>query len=409
MAYRMRGWLIVSSIVLLLAGSFPLVRVIEAEGWFEQQAITAVADDSDSPGEPTEVAEEQQAAIETPETRPSPMPAIEPTLTAAATPSTTRTSTPTRTPRVKPTQKPSATPTRTPRATRTPTPAATPTRTPTPAPRAGDSRTRTLPGGLELTQLFVPAGSFLMGSADGDREAQADEFPRREVRLDAFWIDQTEVTNTQFAAFLNDRGNQVEDGSSWLNLGNSASSIEQQGGTFAPKRGFSSHPVIHVSWYGARAYCEWAGGRLPSEAEWEYAARGPDSTLYPWGNSLDCRLANVDDERRRDPETGPWGANCDGYDFTAPVGSFPGGASWVGALDMAGNVYEWVADWYQPDYYDSAPAANPAGPPSGSERVVRGSAWNMEESGALRSADRLFDVPGNRRDFVGFRCVAGLR
>lgn len=276
------------------------------------------------------------------------------------------------------------------------------TLTPTPP----SERVITLPGGLQVTQRFVPAGEFLMGSSFADPENQPDELPQRLVTLDAFWLDQTEVTNAQFATFLNDRGNQVEGGTSWLNAQNTFALITQTGGGFAPKSGFANHPVNHVSWFGARAYCEWVGGRLPTEAEWEYAARGPAGNRYPWGNSLSCSLANLDDELRRDRTVGPWGLSCDGFDMTAPVGAFPGGASWIGALDMVGNVYEWVADWYAADAYSNATTHNPTGPANGVERVMRGSAWNMEESEAARATSRLFDVPSNRRDFVGFRCAA---
>lgn len=276
---------------------------------------------------------------------------------------------------------------------------------PTPTPSPGTRRNVSLPSGTRLTQVYVPAGSFQMGAALTDPDAQADEFPSRQVVLDAFWIDQTEVTNTQFAAFLNAMGNQTESGTTWLSMDDADTLITSGNGLYVPASGYGDYPIVNVSWYGAQAYCDWSGGRLPTEAEWEYAARGPQGSLYPWGNSFSCALANVDDETLRDRTTGPWGTNCDGYSSVAPVGSFPDGASWVGAVDMAGNVYEWVADWYAADYYGFGPMENPPGPSSGNERVLRGSAWNMEEREALRGADRLSDNPANRKDFVGFRCV----
>lgn len=284
----------------------------------------------------------------------------------------------------------------------------TPVPTITPSPTPVREQIAVMPDGSGREQRFVPAGSFQMGSTAADSEAQSDEFPSHEVSLDAFWIDSTEVTNAQFAAFMNSSGNQSADGVTWLNMQNSSTLIEQQGSVFVPRAGYGTHPVINVSWYGAQAFCAWAGGRLPTEAEWEYAARGTQGNMYPWGETLDCRLANLDDETRRDRSTGPWGTNCDGFGQTAPVGSFPDGASWVGALNMAGNVFEWVADWYAPDYYSSTPSSNPTGPDSGSERVLKGSAWNMEEREAVRGASRLSQAPNSRQDFVGFRCAADV-
>jgi formylglycine-generating enzyme required for sulfatase activity len=230
-----------------------------------------------------------------------------------------------------------------------------------------------LSGGLEVIQVFVPAGSFLMGSVQGDPLASSDEFPQRTVTVDAFWLDQTEVTNTHFAAFLNEEGNQEEGGVTWLELLSSYVLIESPDGVFQPKAGFEDHPVIGVSWYGARAYCEWIGGRLPTEAEWEYAARGPDSLIYPWGSEAPgCDLANH--------------SGCIGR--TAEVGSYPAGASPFGALDLAGNVWEWTGD----------SAAGPA-------RVLRGGAWDGDDRG-LRAAHRYdVDDPSYHDSYVGFRCA----
>jgi serine/threonine-protein kinase len=255
--------------------------------------------------------------------------------------------------------------------------------------QAGDIRVVTLPGGPEVIEVFVPAGSFLMGSAEGDPLASNDEFPQHTVTLDAFWLDQTEVTNAQFAAFLNERGNQEEGGVTWLEVGSSAALIESRDGAFQPKAGFENHPVIEVSWYGARAYCEWTGGRLPTEAEWEYAARGPDSLVYPWGNQAPtCSLANY--------------GHC--VAAKTQVGSYVDGASWVGALDMSGNVWEWVNDWYDSGYYQNAPSANPTGLETGRSRVLRGGAWNRYNQD-VRAAYRNDIGPDNRFHYVGFRCA----
>jgi formylglycine-generating enzyme required for sulfatase activity len=237
--------------------------------------------------------------------------------------------------------------------------------------------------------VHVPAGEFEMGSTQG----HDDEAPVHTVALDAFWIDQTEVTNAQFAAFLNEEGNQDEGGVTWLDLADKDCLIERSGGDFQPKSGYSDHPVIEVTWYGAVAYCEWAGARLPTEAEWEYAARGPQGHMYPWGDDdPTCDLAQY--------------GGCTGN--TVPVGSLPDGASWCGALDMAGNVWEWVADWYDSAYYKRSPPENPTGPSSGEYRVLRGGSWGINPS-VVRSAFRIRGYPDVSGISVGFRCARGSR
>ncbi len=169
----------------------------------------------------------------------------------------------------------------------------------------------------------------MMGSEEGDE----DEQPVHEVTLDAFWIDRTEVTNAQFAGCVADGACQPPS--------------ETSSSTRDPYYGndeFADYPVIYVSWNDASEFCEWAGGRLPTEAEWEYAARGPESFTYPWGNNgPSTSLLNFDTN----------------VGDTSEVGSYPDGASWVGALDMAGNVWEWVNDWYDSGYYQNSPGENP--------------------------------------------------
>jgi formylglycine-generating enzyme required for sulfatase activity len=249
---------------------------------------------------------------------------------------------------------------------------------PSEGPHLGDSWARPAD---KMVLVYVPGGKFEMGSTDGD----PDEQPVHTVALDGFWVDQTEVTNAQFVAFLNARGNQEEGGVAWLDLQDDDCLIERAGGEFRPKRGYADHPVIEVSWYGAAAYCEWVGSRLPTEAEWEYAAR-----------VFDCLRGNFRE-----------GSPCrDGYVKTAPVGSFPAGASWCDALDMAGNVWEWVADWYGYGDYSSGPQVSPTGPSSGQYRVQRGGSFHFVLHTA-RGANRNSHRPVYTDYNGGFRCVRG--
>ena len=210
------------------------------------------------------------------------------------------------------------------------------------------------------------------------------ETPVHEVSLDSFWIDGTEVTNEQYALCVND------------------GRCEQTKFVDESDYNGDDYPVVGVSWFDAEAYCEWADARLPTEAEWEYAARGPEGLVYPWGDSLagenanSCDThcpANVRDERIDD-----------GYKFTAPVGNFPAGASWAGALEMSGNVREWVKDWYGEAYYGNSPALNPQGPDGGEKRVLRGGSLS-DSAGDLRSAVRDLAHPDERVNDAGFRCV----
>jgi len=206
-----------------------------------------------------------------------------------------------------------------------------------------------------MVQVYVPEGEFEMGSADDDPDGRDDEKPRHTVYLDAFWIDQTEVTNAMFVDFLNEEGNQEEGGVTWLAEENWAL-IEQVNGTFQPKSGFTDHPVVALSWDGANAYCTWAERRLPTEAEWEKAAGGTDGRKYPWGNDAPtCEQAQF--------------SGCEGN--TVAVGTKPAGASPYGALDMAGNVWEWISDSWDSNYYASSPGENPAGPSTNRTEVLR--------------------------------------
>ena len=213
------------------------------------------------------------------------------------------------------------------------------------------------------------------------------------VALDGFWMDQMEVTNAQFAQFLGEEGNQTQEGASWLDLEAEDCLIELSGERYQPKAGHNDHPAIEVSWYGAAAYCEAAGARLPTEAEWEYAARGPEATTYPWGDGApECDKANYTLAQQ--------GEGCVG-DF-APVGSHPEGGSWCSALDMAGNAMEWVADWYGD--YPSERHETPGGPDSGDKRVVRGGYWYSEPR-LIRGSSRSSLGPRLASPAIGFRCA----
>ncbi len=241
-----------------------------------------------------------------------------------------------------------------------------------------------------MTMVYVPGGTFQMGSDESDSDAYDNESPQHPVTLNAFWIDQTEVTNAQFTAFLNDQGNQMEGGVTWLEQESNYTLIEQAGGEYQPKSGYyADHPVSDVSWHGADSYCRWAGAQLPTEAQWEYAARGEQGNIYPWGNDVPtCELAQF--------------GECSGT--TTSVGSLPDGASWCDALDMAGNAWEWAADWYGD--YDSEAQTNPTGPADGSTKVVRGGAF-VTGQGYVRASNRIFIPIVNRYDIsVGFRCVS---
>ena len=234
--------------------------------------------------------------------------------------------------------------------------------------------------------VYVPKGEFEMGST----EVYPDEQPVHTVALDGFWIDTTEVTNAQYSLW-------VETGECELpprvsrdgHYGNSA---------------YDDYPVNPVSWHHALDYCSWAGARLPTEAEWEYAARGPGSLKFPWGDDFDGTRLNYCDASCLFNDI--YGEPDDGYEETAPVGSYQGGASWSGALDMAGNAWEWVADWYAEDYYGGSPHSNPPGPSAGSYKVLRGGSWDGRAPEHARGAFRYWRNPdATFGDALGFRCA----
>lgn len=280
-------------------------------------------------------------------------------------------------------------------------PASSPTATPEPTTlelgiALGATRVRPADG---MVMVGAPGGTFMMGSDPAeDTQAQDDEQPQHPVTLDDYWIDQTEVTNAQFALFIDVEGYETTaekegngynwDGDSWELI--DGANWQQPQGPDSNINGLENHPVVLVSWYDADAYCRWAGGRLPTEAEWEYAARGDTRRIYSWDGSFDASRLNAS-------------GTGDGYERTAPVGSFsPAGNSWVEAQDMAGNVWEWVYDWYGA-YKDSA-KTNPSGPESGSVKVLRGGSWS-HIAFLTHAANRDYDDPDDRYDSLGFRCV----
>jgi formylglycine-generating enzyme required for sulfatase activity len=225
-----------------------------------------------------------------------------------------------------------------------------------------------------MVMVYVPGGTFPMGSTGDDPDAVPDEVPPHLVTLEGFWIDQTEVTNAQYVQFLNEHGNSGPQAGRMIELDQGYTQISRVGDGFETTDASLAWPVVMVSWHGAVAYCEWAGGRLPTEAEWEYAARGPEGNLYPWGSAPPtCALANYGDCNRA----------------ATRVGSRPAGASWCGALDMAGNVWEWVADWFGP--YTGRPRENPTGPVTGDVPVLRGGGWHSPRW-ELRAAYRQHEV-----------------
>jgi len=313
----------------------------------------------------------------------APTPTLTSTLSATITPFPILVYLPTSTPAPTLTEAPTNTPTS--------LPTATPTLTPTPSPTPITIVTQ-LVAKDNMVQVYVPAGEFKMGSTRSeDPQALDEELPQHIVSLDAYWIDQTEVTNAQYALCV---------AAAACTKPKDTSSLSRA--SYYNNTQYASFPVIYVTWDQAAAYCKWGGRRLPTEAEWEKAARGPDGRFYPWGNTFDGSRANYCD------------INCvnawkdshydDGYTDTSPVGDYPDGASPYGALDMAGNVYEWVADWFGP--YSRIQQSNPTGPVIGLEHIIRGGSWGDDQV-HIRSAVRshVAALPAYQSNFIGFRCA----
>jgi len=253
-----------------------------------------------------------------------------------------------------------------------------------------------------MKMRLIPAGEFSMG--DQHDVGDDDEKPVHTVYLDAYYIDETEVTNEQYCIFLNDHGKNADTvGHKLLDIDSNRCLIEKAGNTYKPKSGYEKHPVIEVSWYGAAAYAQWASARLPTEAQWEKAARGGlVGKKYPWGDTISHDDANYSGTGGKDQ-----------WNSTSPVGSFaPNG---YGLYDMAGNVWEWCADEYDSGYYSKSPKNNPTGPGTPilfvsndftivkSSRVLRGGNWYYY-TGNLRCAYRYLSEPTDTYYDYGFRC-----
>lgn len=277
-------------------------------------------------------------------------------------------------------------------------PTETPTPAPTPIPRAGDTRIDSK--GIE--QVWVPAGSFKMGASEQEIQDQlalnppgwiieefASEQPQHKVNITrGYWIDKYEVTNAAFLAFINDGGYQKQEywseaGWKWLQTRKDNTAYFIKSAQDKP-----DYPCVIVRWYEAEAYAAWRGGQLPSEAEWEYAARGPEALIYPWGNTFDEEKANVLENLG-----------------VKPVGSYPEGASWVGALDMSGNAMEWVNDWLDVNYYQERIADDPAGPETGSVKIEKGGWWGSNPFVARCSYRHFEDPPDYADSHIGFRIM----
>jgi eukaryotic-like serine/threonine-protein kinase len=256
-----------------------------------------------------------------------------------------------------------------------------------------------------MTLVFVPAGEFTMGSDADDALAECQKFrsdcqrrwftneePPHSVNVDAFWIDQTEVTNRMYALCV-EAGVCQEPTSTGSDTHSS----------YYGNPEFDNYPVIYVDWSMAKTYCEWADRRLPTEAEWEKAARGENASVYPWGDTFDGSLVNFCDTNCSSPLTNK--SFNDGFADVAPVGSYPSGKSVYGALDMAGNVWEWVSSLYEPYPYDATDGRENL--TSSDLRVLRGGTWIYDDI-LVRSAYRRQGNPSSPYSYIGFRCSRSL-
>ncbi|MBP7346583.1 MAG: SUMF1/EgtB/PvdO family nonheme iron enzyme [Sediminibacterium sp.] len=244
-----------------------------------------------------------------------------------------------------------------------------------------------------VAMRLIPDGEFTMGSNGGFK----DERPIHIVYLDSYYIDKYEVTNALYEVCVNDGVCNPPQ-----NFGSGTHS------NYFGNTQYSNYPVIYVDWYQSKTYCEWRDARLPTEAEWEKAARSINEYNYPWGNNFRCENGNFDDIQGLDGSVIPGGPNCDGYEDTTPVGSFASGRSPFGIYDMAGNVWEWVSDWYDGNYYIDSSYQDPQGPLYGNTRVLRGGAWDVANEENLLTTRRIGFDPLTAGNFLGFRCASSL-
>jgi formylglycine-generating enzyme required for sulfatase activity len=227
--------------------------------------------------------------------------------------------------------------------------------------------------------VLSPAGPFLYGSREDDKTASSDEKPQRVIDLPDFYMDQYPVTNHRFAEFLNTARPSKESLDKWIDLSGQYSNekcrLSRRKNQFHIEASYENHPVIYVSWHGAAAYAKWAGKRLPTEQEWEKAARGTEGWIYPWGNTFDKKLSNTE-------KSGPG--------HTTPVDQYPAGKSPFGCWDMAGNVWEWTDSWYDEDK---------------NSKVLHGGSWLSEARNCRCAARYTYFFPGDRNLNIGFRCA----
>lgn len=262
-----------------------------------------------------------------------------------------------------------------------PTPAPTPKPTPTPdpnrpprIPKPGEDWSNPKDGAI---LVWIPSGDFVRGSDNDDPDAKQEEKPQKKVSLEGFWMYKNLVTVAQYEKFCKATGRQMPEAPD-----------------FNPGWGKKDHPIVNVSWEDADAYCTWAGSQLPTEAQWERAARGDEARKYPWGNDFDSNKLWCSIQEAKDA-----GGTAAVF-RTNRVNISP-----FGIRDMAGNVFQWCADWWEEGYYANAPTANPTGPISGTARVLRGGSWFNNTQATFRTTNRVRASPQGRETNRGFRAV----